>query len=306
MLRRNLPPVNSLVIFEAAARHLNFTRAAGEMGLTQAAVSRQIQALEADLGTSLFVRQARGLQLTKDGERLRHAVTMGLEYIATTSADIRRRQRRPRELTVSTSVSFASYWLVARLAKFRGQHPEIDLRLLASAQVSDLTASGIDVAIRYGFGHWLGLSSERLFGNEIWPVCAPRYLEGRPKLRNVSDLLNETLLSLGEFDDNWTTWDSWFRAHDLTNRPVGRTIAYDNYLVLLQAALRGEGIALCGQRLAEDFIVRGDLVRPIEIALSSEKAFYLVYPSTTDLSPAAEAFCAWLRDEAKAEGRRSN
>ncbi|ODN70599.1 LysR substrate-binding domain-containing protein [Methylobrevis pamukkalensis] len=274
-LRRTLPPVNSLVIFEAAARHLNFTHAANEMGMTQAAVSRQIQTLEADLGVPLFVRQARGIQLTKQGDRLRHAVTMGLEYIANTSADIRRRQRRPRELTVATSVSFASYWLVARLAKFRVQHPQIDLRLLASGQVSDLMHSGVDVAIRYGFGHWLGMAAERMFGNEVWPVCSPGYLAAHPRPKAPADLLGHALLHLGSFDRNWVTWESFFQSMGLADPPPNKGISFDNYLVLLQAALRGEGIALCGQRLAEDFIARGDLVRPINVALTSEKAFYL-------------------------------
>jgi Transcriptional regulator len=302
-LRRTLPPVNSLVIFEAAARHLNFTHAANEMGLTQAAVSRQIQTLEADLGVALFTRQARGIQLTKQGERLRHAVTMGLEYIASTSADIRRRQRRPRELTVAASVSFASYWLVARLAKFRVEHPDIDLRLLASAQISDLVSSGVDVAVRYGFGHWMGLRAERLFGNEVWPVCSPRYLEGRRPLRTPADLVGETLLHLGSFDANWVTWESFFRSVDLAAAPESKGIAFDNYLVLLQAALRGEGIALCGQRLAEDFIARGDLVRPIDVALTSQKAFYLVHPTEAELTEPARLFCDWLRQEARADGR---
>ncbi len=297
ILRRTLPPVNSLVIFEAAARHLNFTRAAAEMGFTQAAVSRQIQSLEENLGAPLFVRQARGLAMTKDGSRLQYAVTMGLEYIATTCADIRR-HRGPRELTVWTSVSFASYWLVARLASFRALHPQIDLRLVASSPVSDLVAAGIDIAIRYGTGHWLGLESEYLFGNEIWPVCAPQYLAQRPPLQNAADLTDETLLHLGAFDRNWVTWDSFFQEQGVRDQPTRRGITYDNYLILLQAALRGEGIALCGQRLAEDFIKRGDLVRPLPVALSSERSFYLVRPATVPVSDAAKAFGDWIRTEA--------
>jgi LysR family transcriptional regulator, glycine cleavage system transcriptional activator len=298
ILRRTLPPVNGLVIFEAAARHLNFTRAASELSLTQAAVSRQIQALEENLGTALFIRQARGLAMTKDGTRLQYAVTMGLEYIATTCADIRR-HRGPRELTVWTSVSFASYWLVARLVSFRSVHPEIDLRLVASSSVSDLVAAGIDVAIRYGTGHWLGVESEYLFGNEIWPVCAPQYLKERPPLHNAADLAEEVLLHLGAFDRNWVTWETFFKAHEVEERPTRRGFTYDNYLILLQAALRGEGIALCGQRLAEDFIKRGDLVRPLNIALSSERSFYLVHPSSVPVSEAVKAFRDWIRNEAK-------
>lgn len=297
-LRRTLPPLNSLVIFEAAARQLNFTKAAGELGLTQAAVSRQIQTLEQSLGTSLFQRHARGLHLTRDGSRLQYAVTMGLEYISTTCNDIRR-QRGPKELTVSSSVSFASYWLVARLAKFRAEHPDVDLRLVASAPVSDMVSGGIDVAIRYGSGHWLGVDAEYLFGNEIWPVCAPHYLEGRPKPEKPADLLNENLLHLGAFDRNWVTWDSWFKHHGILEMPARRGFTFDNYLILLQAALRGEGIALCGQRLAEDFIARGDLVRPINAVQTSDRAFYLITPANVPMPEAAKLFCDWILNEVR-------
>jgi LysR family glycine cleavage system transcriptional activator len=295
-LRRTLPPVNSLVIFEAAARHLNFTRAAGELGLTQAAVSRQIQGLEASLGAPLFQRQARGLAMTKEGARLHQAVTMGLEYISTVCVDIRRR-RGPNELTVSSSVTFASYWLVGRLTNFRAAHPDVDLRLVASAPVSDMAAAGIDVAIRYGSGQWLGVVSERLFGNAIWPVCAPSYVLGREPLTRAEDLLDETLLHLGAFDRNWVTWDAWFKGLGVVARPTKRGLTFDNYLILLQTALRGEGIALCGQRLAEDFIARGDLVRPISTALPSENAFYLVYPVDQPLSEGARLFRGWIQRE---------
>lgn len=297
-LRRTLPPVNSLVIFEAAARHLNFTRAASELGLTQAAVSRQIQALEASLGAPLFQRQARGLTMTKDGTRLHYATTMGLEYIATVCVDIRRR-RGPKDLTVSSSVTFASYWLVGRLNNFRAAHPDVDLRLVASAPVSDLVSAGIDVAIRYGSGQWLGVVSERLFGNEIWPVCSPKYMEGREPLKHPEELLDETLLHLGAFDRNWVTWEAWFKSLGVNMRPTKRGFTFDNYLILLQTAIRGEGIALCGQRLAEDFIARGDLVRPLDTALVSDNAFYLVYPTDVPLSDSAQRFRDWIREEAR-------
>jgi LysR family glycine cleavage system transcriptional activator len=297
-LRRTLPPVNSLVIFEAAARHLNFTRAAGELGLTQAAVSRQIQALEASLGGPLFQRQARGLVMTKDGSRLHQAVTMGLEYIATVCVDIRRR-RGPKDLTVSSSVTFASYWLVGRLGEFRAANPDIDLKLVASAPVSDLVSAGIDVAIRYGSGQWLGVAAERLFGNEIYPVCAPSYMAGRGRLARVEDLLDETLLHLGAFDRNWVTWDAWFKALGVGMVPTRRSLSFDNYLILLQTCLRGEGIALCGQRLAEDFIARGDLIRPIASSLVSDNAFYLVHPTDMPLSESAIRFRDWIRTVAR-------
>jgi LysR family glycine cleavage system transcriptional activator len=179
-LRKHMPPTNALVVFEAAGRHMNFTRAAKELDVTQSAVSRQIQLLEEFLGLSVFQRQSRGLMLTPAGERLHRAVTMGLEHIANVSADLRR-QRGPGELTIATSVAFASYWLMARIAKFRGLHPEVEIRLVAASPVYDLASEGVDIAVRYGAGEWPGVDAVRLFDNEIWPVCSPRYLEKAPR-----------------------------------------------------------------------------------------------------------------------------
>src|SRR5262245_33814051 len=292
-LRRQLPPVNSLVVLEAAGRHLNFTRAGEELALTQSAVSRQIQLLEQHLGATMFQRHGRNLQLTRDGARLHRAVTMGLGHVADTAVDIRR-HRGTGELTVATSVTFASYWLMARLAQFRSQHPEIELRLVASTKLHDLVAAGVDIAIRYGSGKWEGLEKIRIFDNEIWPVCAPAYLADRKGLAAVDNLLDETLLHLGQFDRNWVTWPAWLAAQGVKGAPRKRGLEFDNYLVLLQAAVRGEGVALCGGRLAEDFIARGDLIRPIEATLRSDRAFYVLYPKGVRLSEAATKFRDWL------------
>jgi len=300
-LRSKLPPANSLVVFEAAVRHLNFTRAAAELNVTQAAVSRQIQALEDHLGVPLFRRMHRALQLTRDGQRLYQAVAMGLEHIANTAADIRR-LRHESELTVSSSVTFASYWLMSRVAKFRAAHPDIELRLVASAPVRDLAVAGIDLAIRYGSGNWPGVDAIHLMDNEIFPVCSPTYLKTRPRLREPADLLNETLLHLVRFDRNWVTWEAWLREFGVDEPPSGRGLEFDNYLILVQAALDGQGIALGGGRLAEDSVARGALVRSIGASLRSERAFHLVTPRDVPLGEPAKMFRDWILDEAKAGG----
>ena len=297
-LRSTLPPANSLVTFEAAARHLNFTRAAAELNVTQAAVSRQIQVLEEHLGIAMFNRLPGGLQLTQAGQRLHNAVTMGLEHIANTAAEIRR-VRRPGELTVSSSVTFANYWLISRLAKFRAAHPGIELRLVASAPIRDLAVAGIDLAIRYGSGDWPGVEAVHLLDNEVFPVCAPSYMAGREPLQEPADLLNETLLHLVEYDRNWVSWETWLRALGVEGEPGGPGHHYDNYLVLIQAVLDGQGIALGGGRLAEDFLARHALIRPIDATLRSERAFYLLIPTEVPLSKAASLFRDWILEEAE-------
>lgn len=297
-LRAKLPPANSLVVFEAAARCLNFTQAAAELNVTQAAVSRQIQSLETHMGVPLFHRMHRALQLTRDGQRLYLAVSMGLEHIANTAADIRR-LRHDNELTVSSSVTFASYWLMSRVAKFRAAHPDIELRLVASAPVRDLTVAGIDLAIRYGNGRWPEVDAIHLMDNEIFPVCAPAYLKEMRQLREPADLLNETLLHLVQFDRNWVTWEAWLREFGVKGPPSSRGLEFDSYLILVQAALDGQGIALGGGRLAEDSVERGALVRPIEASVRSERAFHLITPRNVPLSEPAKLFRDWILNEAR-------
>ena len=291
-LRSKLPPPNSLVMFEAAARHLNFTKAAKELHVTQAAVSRQIQLLEDHLGVELFRRLPRDLQLTPAGHRFHGAVTMGLEHIANTAAELRR-MRRGDEVTISTSVTFASYWLMSRVAKFRATNPEVELRLVASAPVSDLAAAGIDLAVRYGKGGWPGVEAIHLMDNEVFPVCAPGYLKERT-LVGPADLLGETLLHLLEYDRNWVTWDAWLRAVGVDQPAVKRGLQFDNYLVLIQAALDGQGMALGGGRLADDLLARGALVRPIDTTLRSDRGFYLLLPSGVPPSEPVVRFRDWI------------
>ena len=297
-LRKKLPPTNSLVAFEAAARHLNFTHAAKELLVTQAAVSRHIKVLEDHLGLPLFRRLPRALQLTPQGRRLQAAVTMGLEHIANTAADLRL-SRGDQDVTVSTSVTFASYWLMARVAKFRAAYPELEIRLVASAPVADLAVAGIDLAVRYGDGNWPDVEVVHLMNNEVFPVCAPSYLEGREPLRTPEDLLNETLLHLVEHDHNWVRWDSWLKALGVDGKPTRRGHEFDNYLILVQAALDGQGIALGGGRLADDFLARGSLVRPLDATLNSERGFYLLTPKDVTLGKSACLFRNWILAEAK-------
>ena len=296
--RAKLPPANSLVVFEAAARHLNFTRAAQELNVTQAAVSRQIQILESHLGTNLFERAPRALRLTPSGTHLHKSVTMGLEHIANAVADIRRVGPRA-DITIATSVTFASYWLMAHIHKFRAINPDIELKVVASSPVSNLAAAGIDLAVRYGTGRWPGVTAIHLLDNEVFPVCAPSYLRGRKLLRRPRELLDEVLLHLVEYDRNWVTWQAWLSDFDVPWKPARKGLEFDNYLVLIQAAIDGQGVALGGQRLAEDFITRGALVRPIDATMRSNRAFYLLVPNDAPLSEPARLFRDWIVGETK-------
>ena len=294
-----MPPANSLVVFEAVARHLSFTLAAKELRVSQAAVSRQVQILEDRFGTPLFTRLYRAIELTPEGREFHKAVSVGLGHIANAADEVRREQDRA-DVTVSSSVTFASYWLMSRIAKFRAQCPEVDIRLVASAKVRDLTATGIDLAVRYGRGTWPDVTADLMFGNESFPVCAPAYLKHHGPVNDLAGLTAANLLHLAQFDRNWVTWESWLEAFGLAETTAKRDLYFDNYMLLIHAAVRGEGVALCGGRLAEDLIERGDLVRPIDAALPSDFSFYLLHPVNQKLRPHAARFREWLLSEARA------
>jgi LysR family glycine cleavage system transcriptional activator len=295
-LRDDLPPPNSLVTFEAAARHLSFTAAAKELLVTQAAVSRQIRVLEDHLGIDLFRREHRALALTPGGERLFLSVSHGLGQIASVAADIRR-EKSSIDVTIASSVTFASYWLMSRIAQYRAHFPEVDIELVASARSRQLTGSNVDLAIRYGNGQWPGQRAHYLFDNAVFPVCAPAYLERHGPLATLVDLKTARLLQLAKYDRNWVTWANWFEAFDLGEPPRG--VEFDNYMVLIHAALRGEGVALCGGRLAEELMLRHDLARPIDSALRSDFTFFLVEPADRELSAPVRQFREWLLAEAR-------
>lgn len=297
-LKDRLLPANSLVVFEAVARRQSFTRAAEELLVSQAAVSRQVQVAEQSLGAKLFDRQHRKIKLTEAGSALFNAISMGLEHIARTCDEVRNGSDSG-EITISSSVSFASYWLMSRIAKFRMEFPDTDVRLMASAKVRDLGTSGLDFAVRYGKGSWQNATADFMFGNDIFPVCSPAYLEEHGPFDAPSDLYGTTFLKLSQHDRNWTRWDDWFDAFGLTDRPETKALRFDNYLLLIHAAIRGEGMALCGRRFAEDMIQSGELVRPIDLSLESDFAFYLLRPATRTLPPAHAQFRDWLLREAR-------
>ncbi|MEK9671183.1 MAG: LysR substrate-binding domain-containing protein [Rhodospirillaceae bacterium] len=298
-LKDRLPPANSLIAFEAVARHQSFTKAAAELLVSQAAVSRQIQIAEDSLGVKLFVRHHRKIELTRQGSALFNAASMGLEHIAHTCEEMRMGEERA-DITVSSSVTFASFWLMSRIAKFRAEQPEVDVRMVASPRVRDLGLSGIDFAVRYGSGNWPNTAADLMFENDIFPVCSPAYLDIHGPFAGVPDLSRATLLKLSQSHRNWTRWHDWFAAFGHQDSPDTRVHRYDNYLLLIQAAIRGEGIALCGRRLADDMIRNGELMRPVDALLKSDYAFYLLRPADDVLTPAKARFRDWLLKEAGA------
>lgn len=304
--RRDLP-LELLRGFEAAARHLSFTKAAEELFLTQSAVSRQVQGLEEALGVPLFQRRHRALLLTDEGQVLQQLVARQLHELREA---VERIARRPGGMiTVTTMVTFASLWLVPRLARFRQVHPEIDVRIAANNEVLDLERDRIDVAIRYVAPDRVPAGATQLFDEEVVPVCAPALTKDRARpLREPADLAHHVLLH----DDAqgsrfpalpYLQWDVWLQAMGLPDLQPAGGLHFSHYDQLIQAAAGGEGVALGRLPLLSKQLRDGRLVMPFEKArgrgtVSTRGYFMLATPAAAG-RPEVKHFMDWLLAEAR-------
>lgn len=293
-----LPPLNALRAFEAAARHMSFTRAAEELFVTQAAVSHQIRSLEDWLGLRLFRRLNRRLLLTDEGQAYIGPVRDALDRIAAATDGLRRSDAEGL-LTVSVLPSFAATWLLPRLWRFRDAHPEIDVRIDARESLADFARDGVDVALRYGGGDYPGHHSVRFMTEEAFPVCSPALLERGPHpLRRPEDLRHHTLIR--DFTED--LWDRWLRLAGVTGIDSRRGPSFNYLNMAIEAAIAGQGVALGRRAIVADALADGRLVRPFDITMPSLDAYYVVCPVATTARPKVAAFRDWLLGEAAAAG----
>ncbi len=300
-MARPLPSLNGLRAFEAAARHLSFTRAAEELNVTQAAVSHQIKGLEERLGIALFRRLNRALVLTEAGQRLYPATRDAFDRLAEAVEGLRARTTTG-PLTVSVLPSFAAKWLVPRLSRFQERYPDIDLRIAALERLVDLARDDVDVAIRFGAGNWPGVRADLLLKNYLTPVCSPSMLD---RLREPADLAHVTLLHesmepMAQFPD----WAAWLRAAGVSGVDVTRGLRFSHTHILLQAAIDGRGVALGQLALAADDLAAGRLAAPFDLKLPAGYAYYLVCLPGAVERPKIKAFREWVFAET-AERRRA-
>ncbi len=293
---RRLPPLNALRAFEAAARHLSFTRAAEELHVTQAAISHQVKALEEHLGRKLFRRLNRALLLTDDGQAYLPSVSRAFTLLNDATSDLLTKQA-PGPLTVSALPSFAARWLVPRLGRFRHIRPDIDLRIDPSTELADFAGGDVDVGIRYGRGKYPGMRADWLMTEDIFPVCSPALLEGPHPLHDPEDLEHQVLLH----DDGHGDWRTWLLAAGVDRVDPARGPIFTDSSMLIQAAMAAQGVALARGVLAADELAAGRLVRPFTLSLPTEYAYYLVCPVNTAEQPKIAAFRDWLIGEARRE-----
>ena len=290
-MARRLPPLAALRPFEAAARLESFTKAAEELHLTHGAVSHQERALEAHLGTPLFARNGKRVALTAAGKAFAESVRSALGEIAQAAEALR--VRRDDRLSVSVLPSFASRWLMPRLIRFMDAHPGIEVNVSATTGLANFAGDEIDVAIRFGVGPWPAHVCERFLDDEYFPVASPRFNKGKlPKAPR-------DLLTAGIIREDRDYWCDWFEAAGvpLDQARAARGPTFNDSTYALQAAARGEGIALARRSIVGEDLERGALKRLFDIAVPSRERYWFVSPKETAESAKVKAFRAWVKKE---------
>src|SRR5438552_13879884 len=302
---RALPSLDFLRGLEAAGRRLSFTLAAEELFLTQSALSRQIKALEDALGVALFERRHRSLALTVKGAAFHRAVTEVLEGLASAAESARSAARAPG-VTVSTTVSFASLWIIPRLERFRARHPEIEVYVSADDRVLDLRRSDVDIAVRYLPDAAAPEGAARLFGERMLPVVSPRVLaRGAPQLRNPADLAHHVLLHLDDPEGRtpWLDWRSWLASNGQPGLKAAGSYRFRLYDQVIQAAVAGQGVALGRIPMLAEHLRDGRLAAPFPKRYDSARGYFaLTAPRAAERSDVRD-FLSWLVDEAAQEAR---
>ncbi|MCB8879137.1 transcriptional regulator GcvA [Acidisoma cellulosilytica] len=295
-MRRGRIPLTALRSFESAGRLLSFSRAADELFVTQAAISRQIRELETLLGTKLFHRHHRAVTLTEPGAKLLDRLSDSFDAIAD-AVDEATAVPVVTELVVSAEPGLAACWLVPRLDRFRAARPDVEVEVLADPHVIEFRSSRVDLAIRYdpeaAEADWPRVDAEPLMSSRVTPVLAPSLLASGPPIRKPADLLRLTLLH----DDERAGWTTWLEAAGVGGLPQRRGPVFNDHALVIQMAMRGQGVALGDIPLLSEDIAAGRLIAPFPLTIGTG-GYWIVAPDLGDLVPAARAFADWLKAEA--------
>jgi LysR family transcriptional regulator, glycine cleavage system transcriptional activator len=301
---RLIPGTRALRTLVAAGRHLNFTRAADELGLTLAAVSFQIKELEEQLGVKLFTRTSRTIRLTEAGNLICEASGDALDLMTRAVSKAQKAARGTAQLKVTLDPQFATKWLMRRVEDFRKLHPDIELRFDISYEVRDFEVDDIDVAIRFGTGIYPGLAATRLFDNVIVPVCSPRLLASGKPLKEPRDLLNHTLAHIewSRQGVTWPNWRMWMAAAGVDDYDGGNTLVFSASSNAVDAAMAGDAVALADFAMVANDLSEGRLVRPFDLSIkvAPEFAYFLVYPEQSASDARIIAFRDWMLSETAA------
>ncbi|ASI69154.1 LysR family transcriptional regulator [Diaphorobacter nitroreducens] len=290
--------------FLAVARHLNFRAAAEELALTQSAVSRQIQALEDEVGVPLFLRHTRAVELTSAGGQLQRAVAPALERMDAAVRLVRQTAGR-KSVAITTWASFASMWLIPRMEEFQRDNPDIDIRIDATDTIVDLETADVDLALRSSVPGTQTAGAQRLFGEQLAVVASPWLLNSMPPIRTPADVAQFTLIEAGDAHRmpyfEWITWRRWFELHGLGRLQPKRWLYFNYAQQIVQAALAGQGLALARMPLIAESLASGDLQEVLPgHRLDSPLVYWLVVGPRSGQRPEIQAFSAWLLLQAEA------
>ena len=289
---KELPPLSPLPAFEASARLLSFTRAGEELFVSQAAVSQQIRVLESNLGLKLFERGSRQIKLTDQGQKFQHTVSVALGLLEIAAKEIRD-QKEAFGLTIAADISMAHMWLLPRFSLFRSEFPDIDVSILASEKESDCLKQGVDLALLYGNGSWEGFDAHMLIKEEVFPVCSPAYLDVLAAAKKASDI-ELTLLDLKPMRWDWVDWRQLLSLQNPFAGQKTRYYQFNSLPLLTQAVLKGQGIGLGWKSLADDYIRHGELVKPFDFSLTTNRGYYALRPATKNTSVEADQLFEWI------------
>jgi LysR family glycine cleavage system transcriptional activator len=299
---RDLPTSLDLLRgFEAAARHLSFTAAGAELFVTQSAISRQVQTLEEQLGVKLFQRRTRALVLTEAGALYSREVAKALQQLRDATASVRAATNPV--VTVTTTVTFASLWLVPRLAHFQSRFEDITVHIAADNMVRDLERGSLDVAVRYSTAEKAGDGAVMLFGEQVAPVCSPALARAHGRIRNPEELLQLPLLHYEdpEVRTPWLSWNVWLETMNLRAPKRVRALRFSHYDQVIQAAISGQGLALGRFPLVKSLIDEKRLITPLRdgryASLGQDRAYWLIVAASAENRPEVKTFVRWLRSE---------
>ena len=297
--RRLIPSMTALVEFESVARLSSFTVAANELGVTQAAVSRQAKFLEDALGVRLFHRLHRSIELTEEGEALYLVVAESMQKIA---GVFDRLSSGPvqQELVLAATSAFSHFRLLPRLASLKKAQPNLQLRLSTQMFTADLRHKEIDVAVRFGNGRWSDGTATLLFDEEVFPVCSPKWVESRGMPQSLQDVANAALIESDSTSEGWMGWEAWFNAVGLRPLRLNFALRCSLYTDAIQAARYGEGIALGWGRLVHDLVETGELVRLPVASFKPNDAYFIVVPHGRSITAATDGLIDWLRQDSLA------
>ncbi len=297
-LYRKIQSPTALFAFEAAARHQSFTKAAAELNVSQPAISLSVKRIEQALGTQLFTRGHRSIALTAAGERFYQDVSFGLMHILQ-SAERVAAQPHESTVTISCSSAFAHYWMVPRLAVFKKTTHDIDIRLQTAEKDVEPGEDGVSLAIRRGDGEWPGFHSFLLAREEIFPVCSPAFLEDLTPPGSPEELVGMDLIHLEEPFRPRPTWSNWFAGQGLDYKDQGLGLRLNDYALVLQAAIAGEGVAMGWRHVVKNLIDQGLLTRVLDCSYREVPGFFIAWAQTPALNASEERVLEWLQGQAE-------